>query len=63
MCGTGGESYDYNIYPENMKIDDSKIYFFSPHLGVCLMDVTDKRIIYNFYNIKGEIEYSYRCDK
>ena len=63
VCRTGGESYDYNIYPENMKIDDSKIYFFSPHLGVCLMDVTDKRIIYNFYNIKGEIEYSYRCDK
>lgn len=46
-----------------MNIDKSKLYFFSPHLGVCLMDVTDKRIIYNFYNIKGDIEYSYKYEK
>ena len=63
VCGTGGESYDYNIYPDNMKKDNSKLYFFSPHLGVCLMDVTDKRIIYNFYNTKGDIEYSYKYEK
>ena len=63
VCGTGGESYDHNIFPENMNIDKSKLYFFSPHLGVCLMDVTDKRIVYNFYNIKGDIEYSYKYEK
>ena len=63
VCGTGGESYDYNIYPDNMKKDNSKLYFFSPHLGVCLMDITDKRIVYNFYNTKGDIEYSYKYEK
>jgi len=63
VCGTGGETYDYNVYPKNMKIDNSKLYFFSPHLGVCLLDVTSKRLIYNFYNTKGEIEYSYKYEK
>ena len=63
VCGTGGESYNYTLSPGNMSIDNSKLYFFSPHLGVCLLDITEKRIVYTFYDSDGKIEYVYRSTK
>ena len=63
VCGTGGEPYSHTLSPDNMDIDNSKLYFFSPHLGVCLLDITEKRIIYTFYDSNGKIEYVYKSTK
>jgi len=64
VIGTGGKSYDENIfYPENMDDDNSILEFFSPNLGVCHMKCNKDSLTLTCYNELLEKEYTYRIKK
>jgi tartrate-resistant acid phosphatase type 5 len=64
VIGTGGKSYDENLfYPQNMNPDNSILEFFSPNLGVCHMKCKKDSLILTCYNENLEKEYTYRIKK
>ena len=64
VIGTGGKIYhggeDGRPQMHNIKEGDSELLFHSPNLGVCLLDVTKKRIILTCYdeNLIEEFKYT-----
>ncbi len=59
VSGTGGESYDEpSVNLGSMK--DCELDFFSPSLGVSLLNITTNSLGIDFYNEKGFKEYSHR---
>ena len=64
VIGTGGKSYDENLfYPEKMDNDNSILEFFSPNLGVCHMKCKKDSLTLTCYNELLEKEYQYRIKK
>ena len=64
VIGTGGKSYDENIfYPEKMDSDNSILEFFSPNLGVCHMKCNANSLSLTCYNENLEKEYRYLIKK
>tara|TARA_B110000285_G_scaffold3865_1_gene4052 strand:+ start:1726 stop:2550 length:825 start_codon:yes stop_codon:yes gene_type:complete len=64
VIGTGGKSYDENLfYPEKMNNDNSILEFFSPNLGVCHMKCKKDSLTLTCYNELLEKEYTYRIKK
>ena len=63
VIGTGGKSYDPDIFfPEKLK-NDELLHFFSPNLGVCHMKCNKKTLSLTCYNDKLKEEYSYKIKK
>ena len=64
VIGTGGKKYhggeDGGPQLQNMIEKDSELLFHSPNLGVCLLDVTKKRIILKCYdeNLQEEFKHT-----
>jgi len=64
VIGTGGKSYDENLfYPEKMDDDNSILEFFSPNLGACHMKCNNNSMVLTCYNELLEKEYQYRIKK
>ena len=64
VIGTGGKSYDENLfYPENMNDDNSILEFFSPNLGSCHMKCKKDSLTLICYNELLEKEYQYKINK
>ena len=64
VIGTGGKSYDENIfYPQNMDSDNSILELFSPNLGVCHMKCNSNSLSLTCYNENLEKEYRYLIKK
>ena len=64
VIGTGGKSYDENLfYPEKMDNDNSILEFFSPNLGVCHMKCNKDSLTLICYNELLEKEYQYKINK
>ena len=60
VIGTGGENYtDNKLFFNNLKKDNSVLYYFSPNLGVCHMKCDEISINLTCYNENLIKEYSH----
>jgi len=63
VIGTGGKFYPKHLVNyNNMKEGDSELLFHSPNLGVCHMEVTEKKIKLTCYDGKLQEEFSYEIN-
>ena len=63
VIGTGGKSYDSEMfYPEKLN-ETELLHFYSPNLGICHMKCTKKTLSLTCYNDKLKEEYSFKINK
>jgi hypothetical protein len=64
VIGTGGKSYDDSLlFLEKTDQDNSVLEYFSPNLGVCSFEVTQKKLSATFYDEKCTEEFTYEIEK
>ena len=64
VLGTGGESYEYDpdIYKRlTNNMYDCRLDFFSPSLGVGVLQIEKNNLTLKFFDDKGLCEYTHKC--
>lgn len=61
IIGTGGEGYDNDPEPELDNMHDCQLDYFSPSLGVGVLQISDNKLTLKFFNEKGFCEYTHHC--
>ena len=61
IIGTGGEPYDNDPEPELDNMRDCQLDYFSPSLGVGVLQIDDNKLTLKFFNEQGFCEYTHHC--
>ena len=60
IIGTGGESYN-NHAIDLSNMHDCRLDYFSPSLGVGVLQISDNKLTLKFFNETGFCEYTHHC--
>ena len=61
IIGTGGEGYDNEPAPQLDNMHDCRLDYFSPSLGVGVLQIGKDSLTLKFFNEKPFCEYSHKC--
>ena len=62
IIGTGGEGYDNEPAPQLDNMHDCRLDYFSPSLGVGVLQIGEDSLTLKFFNEKGFCEYTHKIN-